>query len=300
MQGEREKDCMEKIKSFLFYKNGHILKAPDISKPVFELTDDEFINNRVWLITEESRSYYYGLLEEDQVEIENIIRTAKRNPQESVFPDFLFENGYIEHFRVTSSKETRKGAEQTKTASNFKAKVQAETEETRSEWSKAPNFEGMRSRSWCCLNPEHNYTYLYNSFKKNWINHFEKIKNYYGTKKTGIFMIDYPDSALCMHEKMYCNWENGMTSGDIRAPETFVEYRLSRDKLLLKFIYQYNEDIKYVIFYNGKRMEIIKTTSIPQFIKLLPWDYLVDSLRGCTIASLYGVSIPINPKGETN
>lgn len=36
---------------------------------------------------------------------------AEQNPQKSEFPDFIFEDGFIEHFSVSASKETKKGSE---------------------------------------------------------------------------------------------------------------------------------------------------------------------------------------------
>lgn len=51
---------------------------------------------------------------------------------------------------------------------------------------------------------------------------------YTGSKQIGIFMVEYPEIALAMRENIYQGWKSGMTQGDIREPEQFNEYRLSR------------------------------------------------------------------------
>ena len=78
--------------------------------------------------------------------------------------------------------------------------------------------------------------------------------------------------------------------------EKFKEYRLSRDKKLLKYIYQFKNEIQYVIFLNQARIEVIRTGNIPYLIKLLPWDYAIYPLQVTTIASVYNISIPVDQK----
>ncbi|UHP11155.1 hypothetical protein LAX80_005075 [Listeria marthii] len=70
---------------------------------VFSKVKDAFLN-----------SVEQGGLPDNLVEISKILETALPNNKSSDFPDFIFEKGFIEHFQVTSSKETRKGAEHIK------------------------------------------------------------------------------------------------------------------------------------------------------------------------------------------
>lgn len=51
-----------------------------------------------------------------------------------------------------------------------------------------------------------------------------------------------------MVENVYQGWIDGMSHGDMREQEKFHCYRLTRDKVLLDFIYKYKDEIKYVIF----------------------------------------------------
>ena len=55
----------------------------------------------------------------DPQKIIRILKSARPNPAQSNFPDFLFENGFIEHFQITASRETRKGAEHRQRQAQF-------------------------------------------------------------------------------------------------------------------------------------------------------------------------------------
>ena len=49
-----------------------------------------------------------GMTNKDWEEIQKYLKTAVPNEQRNNFPDFIFDNGFIEHFQVTSSKTTKK------------------------------------------------------------------------------------------------------------------------------------------------------------------------------------------------
>lgn len=88
-------------------------------------------------------------------------------------------------------------------------------------------------------------------------------------------MIEYNESALGMTECVYTDWINGMSQGDMRKQEDFKNYRLSRDKKILNYIYQFKDKIKYVIYVYRDGFEIIRTDNIPYLLKLMPWDYMI-------------------------
>ena len=131
------------------------------------------------------------------------------------------------------------------------------------------------------------------SFKQNWKRHLESYKKYLSKKDIGIFMIEYPEIALAMCENVYGDWIDGMAQGDMREQENFQDYRLSRDKELLKYIYDFKSVIKYVIFVNSVRCEVIRTENIPYLIRLMPWDYLVYPMQVCTMATVSSITIPV-------
>ena len=124
------------------------------------------------------------------------------------------------------------------------------------------------------------------------------MNKYSGRKDVGVFLIEYPETALAMCENVYSGWIDGMSQGDMREQESFKEYRLSRDKELLSFIYQQKDAIKYVLFVNQSRFEVIKTDNIPYLLNLMPWDYVIYPLSVQTISSLHNISIPNITGGE--
>ena len=84
----------------------------------------------------------------------------------------------------------------------------------------------------------------------------------------------------------------------MREPENFKGYRLSRDKELLKFMYDYKEQIKYVIFVSYYDIEIICLNKIQYLLKLMPWEYLIRPMIVNTISTLYNISIPVKQENE--
>lgn len=247
MRGEKEQRCLERIRDATFTKDGVLIKHPFTGKTHMEISDDEFVKEQIWYINSNCHNNYFGLLEIDRNEFEQILRKAEPNQKPSDFPDFVFTNGFIEHFQITSSSVTRKGSIHAKKESEFKHRVETETRQIEDEWNQTPSFDEVRSKSWAFSNPTHSHEFLIASFKNNWEHHMDSYRKYNGAKEIGVFMIEYPEFALSMCENVYCDWINGMAQGDMRGQEEFKEYRLSRDKKLLEYIYQFREQIKYVI-----------------------------------------------------
>lgn len=296
--GEHEADCLNALRVTMFCNNGQPRQTPFTHKTYLDISDNEFKNERIWLVNPECSQSYFGLVENDRVEFESIIRAAQSNPNASCFPDFIFENGFIEHFQITSSVSTRKGSTHTRKEREFRRKVDSETEEIKSEWNKTASFDAVRSKTWNFFNPAHSHEYLVRSFKRNWEQHMKSYKKYEGAKRVGVFMIEYPEFALAMHENVYQGWINGMSQGDMREQEEFKEYRLSRDKDLLQYVYQFKDEIKYVVFLNHTRFEVVCTENIPYLIRLLPWDYIIYPLCVNSVASIYNISVPMPPTKE--
>ena len=101
-----------------------------------------------------------------------------------------------------------------------------------------------------------------------------------------------------MYENVYDGWISGMSQGDMREPENFKGYRLSRDKELLKFMYGYKEQIKYAIFVSYYDIEIICLNNIPYLLELMPWEYLIYPMVVNTISILHNISIPVKQENE--
>ena len=105
-------------------------------------------------------------------------------------------------------------------------------------------------------------------------------------------MVEHPEISLAMCENVYSNWIDGMSQGDMREQEKFKDYRLSRDKALLNYMHDFRDEIKYVIFVNPQRVEVIRIENIPYLLQLMPWDYAIYPMHVCTIASVHNISIP--------
>ena len=296
MRGERELRCLNIVKDAMFCKDGKPMQNPFTHKTYLDVSDDEFKKDRIWFVNSECHKSYFGLEENNSEEFECVLRVAQANPDASRFPDFIFASGFIEHFQVTSSPTTRKGATHTRKENEFRRTVDIETKEIEGKWNGTPSFDKVRSKSWEFSNPTHSYEFLSDSFRSNWQHHMESYKKYTGSKQIGIFMVEYPEIALAMCENVYHDWIDGMSQGDMREQEKFKEYRLSRDKKLLEYIYQFKNEIQYVIFLNQARVEVIRIENIPYLIKLLPWDYVIYPLQVTTVASVYNISVSVDQK----
>lgn len=243
---------------------------------------------------------YFGFQQTDVNEIVDSIRKAEPNKNLSNFPDFTFDKGFIEHFKVTSSKTNKKGSTHLKKENNFKRKVELEAMKLKEKWSNDFSDGEVHSQQWAMEYPEHSYHYFYESFTSNWKNHIESMKKYNGNKDISIFMIEYTDLALTMYEDVFEDWIDGMSNGDLREPENVEFYRISRDKGLLNYIYEFKDVMKYVVFVYGKEYEAIKIDNIPYILKLMPWNYIIAPyMNPILISSLYEIG-RIKPyvKGE--
>lgn len=292
IRGEKENLCFNRVKNALFLKNKKPICNSFNGCSCFDVGEDSFIKEHSSYCNFEFNQNYFGLLKKEQIEFANIIRTAKPNPSSSEFPDFIFRGGYIEHFQITSSQVTRKGATHARKESDFRNIVNAGIKKFKEDWNQTPSFDEVRSESWVYQNPAHSYDFLVYSFKKNWEHHLASRKKYSGEKEIGIFMIEYPEIALAMCENVYCNWINGMAQGDMREQESFKEYRLSRDKELLKYIYGFKDEIKYVIFVNTVRCEVIRTENILYLLRLMPWEYVIYPMQVNTVSIFSNITMP--------
>ena len=178
MRGDKEAACFDKIKHALFYKDGMPICNPFDECSAFTTSDSSFAMDYTSYCNLDFVKNYFGLLESECLEFANIIRTAKPNPSSSEFPDFIFDNGFIEHFQITSSQVTRKGATHARKESDFQRKVDTETEKLKTEWNITPSFDAVRSESWAFQIPVHSHKYLMNSFKQNWESHISSSKRF--------------------------------------------------------------------------------------------------------------------------
>lgn len=287
-RGEKEQKCLDYIKSKIFKDN------PLDGKKCSDVEDAEFMSH-FCLYTGALHDYFFGITDEEIKQIANAIRHATPNPNSSQFPDFIFPDGFIEHFEITSSTcVPRGGAEQKIEEAKLNKRVDKELEHLKEEINNEPIPFETKSIHVDGVYPQHSYENLKISFKNGLIHHLQSMDKFTGVKNKKIFLVELDDIALCMIENVYADLKNGVQIGDLRKQQSFQYYRLSRDKAMLKYLYQYSNQVDYIIFVccNGQ-FEIIGIENIPEILKMLPWDFIIES---ATITqwthSVYSTTIP--------
>ena len=123
---------------------------------------------------------FYLVSKEEKQKILEIISIAEDNKTEYVFPDFVLDNGFIEHFQITSSYTNRNGSYmEIKNAEINRAfeKKMIEVDEELSngeKWIESFSIEPV-------LQDKQSYFNLIKSFKGNFENHLESLDKF--TKK---------------------------------------------------------------------------------------------------------------------
>ncbi len=186
--------------------------------------------------------------------IVDIFDTLVSNPKESVFPDFFYPNGYLEHFSVTSSKDNRKG-------SSFMSSSRQKEKETELYFKEqADSFfrESHEFGSTKVSMVENVYKdFSYSNFKESLKRHFEDhinslLKSGFGGEVA--FLIEQQDARMSIYVKNKFS----------------AFYLLSKDKELLEFFSQYSNKIRYIIFVVVDSIELIDLSNINELIRSAP------------------------------
>lgn len=292
MRGDKELACLQAVRNSIFTIN------PFNSKSFCDATDEEFSKEHIMYIYHTAPEHYFGMSQDDCIIFENSLRLAIPNPYPSIFPDFVFDGGFIEHFEITSSKSNRNGYDHKRKHVAFDKIAEQEENAFKSAMDETPSFGTIQSKSWSFKYPQHSYEYLVKSFTEKWKHHIKSLSKYDGQHETGIFLIDYPETVL--RHNIDFDVQPERHYGDLLFRDDYKWYRLSRDKELLNFVYEYQKEIKYVIFKNIDYFEVISTETIPELIKLLPWKYQFYPCAVTEVRSAYGISIPTEKQGDDN
>ena len=184
--------------------------------------------------------------------ISQILFSAKPNANSNSFPDFVLDDGGIEHFQLTSSKETRKGSE-------FKI------EENINKKSRDEYFEMLKEDY---LNSEFvpgtittdNYEEVYESFsydafihslERNIVNHVESLEKGHNQDKVVVFLMEQQTARLWIDEGI--------------IPIKF--YELHRDKKALSIIKQHCNSVNYIIYFVADSVEVLDLSKIDDLLK---------------------------------
>ena len=231
MRGEQEQKCLDSVKSIL-----------------------------------KTRKNCLGCLDEND-EFFDCINTAQANTQASKFPDFVFEGGFIEHFQISASKETSKGALYRQQRSIYKREVKQKSEENTRRWmceDFKPNTVTTIPHDFTF--DKNSYEYFVDSFKRNFEKHIESLQKYNGQKGKGIFLIELTDAMLF-----------------IEKPSSMESYSLLFDKKLLTYIYGFKDVLNYVVFTNGEYVDIVKISRMPKIMQYVPNAIRVKAGRTCSV-----------------
>ncbi|MEI3606914.1 hypothetical protein SPD48_14515 [Pseudogracilibacillus sp. SE30717A] len=195
----------------------------------------------------------YGMSKQQFIEIQNWLKDAKPNENSNKFPDFIFNDGFIEHFAVTSSFEGKKGAKQKKESMQFKSKSEANFIKNLDSCEE----DTLVSKSFARPFEQHSHSNIVKSIKRNWEKHIKNYEKSNFQSKHSIFLLEYTDNnihtAICVENE---------------PSKVFDSYRISADKELLNWIYKFKDKIDYLILINliSSSIEVIRIENIPEII----------------------------------
>jgi len=267
-----EVKSFERIKRLLFLDKSHIPYRDFNGKTYLDIDEETFKNDFYIYANTENR--IFGLSQKDTANVLNVIKTAQKN-NDTTFPDYFTNNGIIEHFCVTASKESSKGSKEIIEHKKFEKSIDKEKQEFIQYCNENEELGIYNSKVWKRKCSGYSYENLVNSFKKNFENHINSLEKYNQNKEVKIFLIDNCEFALEMYEDIYCDVKENIRIDYKKKPEHFINFRLSRDKNLLKYLYEFKDKIDYVIFYFDEDFEIIKLENIPSLLTQLPYNYLI-------------------------
>lgn len=269
VRGEDEANCLNRVREYL-------------------------IDGSTGGVSELGWEHCYGFSEQDRQELLTLLISAQGNADPNAFPDFVCENGAIEHFRVSASKTTRKGQALLFSRATFEMKYAEEKERVEKEAAENP---GVACKGVSLLKyPERSYEFLVDSLKKVFDKHSGSLDRYLEQTDKGsviAYMIECNELSLAMIEDMFGEEMQGYWFGDLQRQESCGCYRLSRDKAALEWISKWQSKIDYVIFVTPSSVETIRLSSIPSILKLLPFDYRIKPTGGTMeVRFIAGITVP--------
>lgn len=296
VRGEREQICLDKVWSWFFKSE------PDlITKKMFNQVDiQELSANYSAYVCSDIHRYLYGLTQVDRRRLSVLLGTAKENPEPSVFPDFISANGFIEHFEITASVVNRKGSTHRREYADFEQRVQQSKTLIQKQLDCVEGEDKVISKTDSYRYHDRSHSNLIHSFQTAWKSHCRSLEEYDKGNELCVFMVEFQEFGLEMCENVFDVFE-GISVGDLREQQKFHNYRLSRDKVLLNWIHENSNGVDYVVFVGVENMEIIKISSIPKLLTLLPWDFVIVSGPTVEVCSIKATSVSISDalkKGE--
>jgi len=184
------------------------------------------------------------------------VNEAAENLENSGFPDFIFEDGFIEHFEITASDEGSKGSDYRRTEAKHKRALSKATQGA-------------------VLRPQHSswsYDNLKKSLQRNWENHIESLQGSLDkiqSSTTKVFMMEHLEMNIEMFENVYA-----YTDDYSIKQRHFRYYSLSHDVEMLDYIYNFRDKVDYVIYRHNSGVEVIEIANIPNLKETLKFPFI--------------------------
>lgn len=201
----------------------------------------------------------FGLSDHEFMQLKKWLYNARLNGSSSKFPDFIFDNGFIEHFAITSSFESKKGAKQQRESKSLQRNSEINFHHKLGNSGQNELVTNHSSRPF----EQHTHMNLVNSIQKNWRKHIKSYEKSNNSLRYRIFVLEYLD----------INIETGISEKNKpnQPSKHYDSYRISADKHLLKWIYEFKEKIDYLILINPNSLpislEVIKINKIPDLLE---------------------------------
>ena len=225
--------------------------------------------------------------------IEQALKSAKPNDVWNAFPDFICDNGFIEHFEVTSTKQTGKGSKMrvqrcsmNQEMNRFRAKM------IDAQMQLVPGAVYSKSVQRKTETATHEFLLL--SLKRQWEEHLKKFVSY--VKKAGqqdfsAFMVDLRyENLLFMIEEIPVEIRRAENLQFVRQP-----YWPLADALLLRRLAEYADEVKYVIFVKQGRCDVVPVSMLGRIADELVYSFHIYACSG--IVWDYGTCVRM-PWGE--
>ena len=187
--------------------------------------------------------------------------TAVANSDDNAFPDFVFPNGFIEHFQVSLANETKKGSEHNIAVKDFEEISSEVFEKEQYDFLQSPPRKNASADKYDMQvithkmeSPDYSYNNFVCSFKRNFEKHINSLQRYSGEKSVGIFLIELVGARIRI-----------MKNGAFRS-----FYRLAVDREMLEYINGYSEYLKYIVFANSEGYELLDIENIPTLLQNIP------------------------------
>lgn len=185
------------------------------------------------------------------MKIEDYIFSAIKNNDNSMFPDFIFEGGCIEHFELTSSKETKKGSDykiEKKKNENRRKEEYLEIKQKYLSSKFDPNT--LTTVNFKEIYEDFSYEDFLKSLERNISKHVKSLEKSNYKNQTVIFLMEQQTARLWIDEGV--------------VPIKF--YELNKDKKALLKIKEISRNVDYLIYFVHDSIEIIDLSLLDSLI----------------------------------